>query len=277
MTATQAYNYLCEKLKGIYDDREGAIISRYLLEDLFDKKFWSEDELSESEAIILVQASSRLLQNEPWQYIGGFADFYGLKFKVNSSVLIPRPETEELVYLALDIIKRDALTSVLDIGTGSGIIPITLTLKSDLNNVFGLDVSLDALEVAKSNGDFHNVEVNWFQQDILNPQNWPLLPQVDMVISNPPYITPSEGKEMHPNVLDHEPNIALFVKNDAMEFYEAISSMIIKYQPEGCILLVEINEKYGDDVCKVFKQKGLKNISLIKDLQDKNRIVIAVK
>jgi len=277
MTATQAYNYLCEKLKEIYDDREGAIISRYLVEDLFDKKFWSEDELLDAEVIKLHQASARLLQNEPWQYIGGFADFYGFKFKVNSSVLIPRPETEELVYLALDIIKRNGLTSVLDIGTGSGIIPITIGLKTNIHNVFGLDVSLDALEVAKSNTDFHNVGVHWLHQDILNSQNWPSLPLVDMVVSNPPYITQAERMEMHPNVLDYEPNIALFVKNEAMEFYDAISSMVMSYQPKGCTLLVEINEKYGEEVCSLFKKKGLKNISLIKDLQGKNRIVVAEK
>jgi release factor glutamine methyltransferase len=277
MTAREAYEVLSTRLTNIYDDRESATIARYLVEDLFSKSFWSEDDLSTDELILLDVAAERLMRHEPWQYVGGFADFYGYKFKVNRSVLIPRPETEELVYLALDTIKRENITSILDIGTGSGIIPLTIAKKTEGLHIYALDISKPALEMAQENSKLLETDVAFLESDFLNRDLWPDLPKVDMVISNPPYITASEKEQMHPNVLQHEPHIALFVQFDAMEFYKAIASFVMEQQDFGCKVLVEINENYGTEVCDTFRTAGLKNIVLIKDLQGKNRIVVAEK
>ena len=277
MTAREVYDVLSTKLALIYDDRESSTIARYLVEDLFLKSFWSEDELSTEELILLDGATERLLRHEPWQYVGGYADFYGYKFRVDSSVLIPRPETEELVYLALDIIKRENIKSVLDIGCGSGIIPITIAKKTEGLHTYALDISKSALEMARKNSKLLETDVEFLEADFLNSGLWSGLPKVDMIISNPPYITASEKDQMHPNVLEHEPHIALFVQFDAMEFYKAIASFVMEHQDFGCKVLVEINENYGTEVCDTFRSAGLKNIVLIKDLQDKNRIVAAEK
>ncbi|MBK9743547.1 MAG: peptide chain release factor N(5)-glutamine methyltransferase [Saprospiraceae bacterium] len=277
MTANQAYDFLCVKMEGHYDARESSIIARYLIEDLFSKSFHSDELLNQSEVDVLENTALRLQKNEPWQYIGGVADFYGLKFNVNPSVLIPRPETEELAYLAIDIIKKYNISSVMDIGTGSGILPITIAKKAAIPEVYGLDVSVGALETAKSNAGLHDVQIQWLHNDILDRELWHQLPKVGLVVSNPPYISRDEKVEMHANVLDYEPELALFVQNSPLEFYDAIADFVILFQDSDCKLLVEINEKYGKEVSKLFMDKGLKNIILLQDLQGKDRIVGAEK
>lgn len=277
MTANQAYDFLCVKMEGHYDARESSIIARYLIEDLFSKSFHSDELLNQSEVEVLENTALRLQKNEPWQYIGGVADFYGLKFNVNPSVLIPRPETEELAYLAIDIIKKYNISSVMDIGTGSGILPITIAKKAAIPEVYGLDVSVGALETAKSNAGLHDVQIQWLQNDILDRELWHQLPKVGLVVSNPPYISRDEKVEMQANVLDYEPELALFVQNSPLEFYDAIADFVILFQDSDCKLLVEINEKYGKEVSNLFMDKGLKNIILLQDLQGKDRIVGAEK
>lgn len=277
MTANLAYNFLCEKMEGLYDARESSIIARYLIEDLFSKSFHSDELLNQSEVDVLENTALRLQKNEPWQYIGGVADFYGLKFNVNPSVLIPRPETEELAYLAIDIIKKYNISSVMDIGTGSGILPITIAKKAAIPEVYGLDVSVGALETAKSNAGLHDVQIQWLHNDILDRELWHQLPKVGLVVSNPPYISRNEKVEMQANVLDYEPELALFVQNSPLEFYDAIADFVILFQDSDCKLLVEINEKYGKEVSNLFMDKGLKNIILLQDLQGKDRIVGAEK
>ena len=263
MTANQAYDFLCAKMEGHYDARESSIIARYLIEDLFSKSFHSDELLNQSEVDVLENTALRLQKNEPWQYIGGVADFYGLKFNVNPSVLIPRPETEELAYLAIDIIKKYNISSVMDIGTGSGILPITIAKKAAIPEVYGLDVSVGALETAKSNAGLHDVQIQWLHNDILDRELWHQLPKVGLVVSNPPYISRDEKVEMQANVLDYEPELALFVQNSPLEFYDAIADFVILFQDSDCKLLVEINEKYGKEVSNLFMDKGLKNITTI--------------
>ena len=277
MTANQAYDFLCVKMEGHYDARESSIIARYLIEDLFSKSFHSDKLLNQSEVDVLENTALRLQKNEPWQYIGGVADFYGLKFNVNPSVLIPRPETEELAYLAIDIIKKYNISSVMDIGTGSGILPITIAKKAAIREVYGLDVSVGALETAKSNANLHEVQIQWIHSDILDRNLWSKLPKVEIIVSNPPYISRDEKVEMQANVLDYEPELALFVQNSPLEFYDAIADFVILFQDSDCKLLVEINEKYGKEVSNLFMDKGLKNIILLQDLQGKDRIVGAEK
>lgn len=277
MTANQAYDFLCVKMEGHYDARESSIIARYLIEDLFSKSFHSDELLNHSEVEALENTALRLQKNEPWQYIGGVADFYGLKFNVNPSVLIPRPETEELAYLAIDIIKKYNISSAMDIGTGSGILPIIIAKKAAIPEVYGLDVSVGALETAKSNAGLHDVQIQWLLNDILDRELWVQLPKVGLVVSNPPYISRDEKVEMQANVLDYEPELALFVQNSPLEFYDAIADFVILFQDSDCKLLVEINEKYGKEVSNLFMDKGLKNIILLQDLQGKDRIVGAEK
>ncbi len=277
MTVNLAYNFLCEKMEGLYDARESSIIARYLIEDLFSKSFHSDELLNQSEVEVLEHTALRLQKNEPWQYIGGVADFYGLKFNVNPSVLIPRPETEELAYLAIDIIKKYNISSVMDIGTGSGILPITIAKKTTIPEVYGLDISEGALETAKSNANLHEVQIQWIQNDILDRELWHQLPKVGLVVSNPPYISRDEKVEMQANVLEYEPEMALFVQDSPLEFYDSIADFVNTCQNPGCKLLVEINEKYGKEVCNLFMNKGLRNIILLQDLQGKDRIVGAEK
>ena len=257
----------------VYDSREASIIARYIMEDVFNATFWSETEMSLDEINRLEEVTQRLLRHEPWQYIGGYADFYGLKFKVNPSVLIPRPETEELVFVALDYIKHNDVKSLIDIGTGSGIIPITIGVKAEQPlTLWGIDISTEALKTAQENADLHDVYVELAEYNFLDSSLWDDLPKVDIVISNPPYIGEVEQSEMPSNVLDYEPHIALFVRDDVMEFYEAIGEFVAKYQDEGGFVLVEINEKFGQKVVDVFTNHGLQHVTIIKDMQGKDRM-----
>jgi len=277
MTFREAYTKLAADLGQIYDDREGAIIARYLLEDVFGVSFWSEELLEEGQIDQLAAMTDRLKTHEPWQYVGGMADFFGLKFKVTKDVLIPRPETEELVHYALPIFRNHELRSLLDIGTGSGIIPITMSLKVDIEKTFAIDISDAAIKVARENNQLLHTDVDFLQVDFLDKTTWSSLPKVDMVISNPPYITDSEKSQMHPNVLDHEPHVALFVNQDAMEFYQAIAEFTLGYQVSGCMVLMEINENYGKEVVDIFSEDHFCDVALVKDLQGKDRIVMARK
>ncbi len=271
------YNDLSNILGELYDPREGATIARYLMEDVFGSTFWNEDLVTNEHQEQLLSIKSRLLAYEPWQYIGGVADFYGFKFKVNASVLIPRPETEELVAIALDTIKAAGLKSVLDIGTGSGIIPITIAKKSVLADVYGLDLSNAALEVSQQNNALLGTTVRWIEADFLNDSCWSNLPKVDLVVSNPPYIHSDEKASMDANVINFEPHMALFVNHDVMEFYDALSAFVMTYQDDGCHLIVEIHESHGQRVVDSFLSAGLQDIELIRDMQGKDRIVVAKK
>jgi release factor glutamine methyltransferase len=277
MTFRDAYSNLAADLGRIYDDREGSIIARYLLEDVFGVSFWSEELLTEAQITKLATLTDRLMTYEPWQYVGGMADFFGLKFKVTKDVLIPRPETEELVHYALTIFRNNGLKTLLDIGTGSGIIPVTMSLKANVEKAFAIDISEPALKIAKENNQLHHTNVNFIQGDFLDKTSWSSLPKVDMIISNPPYITHVEKNGMFPNVLDHEPHLALFVNHDAMEFYQAIAEFALEHQETGCIVLMEINENFGKEVVEIFSNDYFGNVQLIKDLQGKDRVVVAVK
>jgi release factor glutamine methyltransferase len=276
LTPLQAYELIQSSIVPLYDAREASLIARYLTEDLFQKPFWSEELLTNTEIEILHDAIRRLLAHEPWQYIGGKADFYGLSFFIDNRALIPRPETEELVYLALNLIKKEPVSQIMDACTGSGIMGITIALKTG-KKVHAFDVDEGVLELAKKNALLHNVPVSVFYADLLNSEIWPSLPKVDMIVSNPPYIAKEEASTLDPNVVDYEPHLALFSPGHPLDFYEALASLVHDFQPPGCRLLVEINEKFGQEVCRLFNQKGLRNITLCQDMQGKDRFVIAEK
>lgn len=218
----------------------------------------------------------RLNANEPLQYILGEGVFYGRLFNVSPSVLIPRPETEHLI----DVVKGFARHTrsnlkILDIGTGSGCIPVTLNLELIGSKVSGVDVSLDALAVAKSNAEKHNARVEFKPLDIVNAN----IPEpFDVIVSNPPYITDSEKRSMSRNVLDYEPHLALFVPNgDPLIFYRHICQKALQALSSRGMLAVEINERFGAEVMELFKQTGFANITLTRDLSGKDRIVSGIK
>lgn len=216
-------------------------------------------------------AVKRLLQHEPVQYIIGKAPFYGYDYLVEPAVLIPRNETEELVHWMLEQYKSGKYR-LLDIGTGSGCIPITLALENPEAEVFGIDVSEAALEVAEKNSQKLSASVQWFQLDILI-DDIPVS-NLDAVVSNPPYVRSSEKALMSPNVVEYEPHLALFVPDeDALLFYRVIAQKAKKaLKPHGRIYF-EINEALGPEVVELLVREGYTAVKLKEDINGKHRMV----
>lgn len=183
------------------------------------------------------EAIERLLRDEPLDYILGYAEFYGLRFQVNTHTLIPRPETEELVEFILKNTEKNAAPNILEIGTGSGCIAIALAKHLPNANITAVDISDEALNIAKINGEYHHTPIQWLSLDFLLPENWHLLSQYDIIVSNPPYIPYSESDDMANHVKNYEPHTALFVPNeDALMFYSAIVTFAEDHlAPKGTI------------------------------------------
>lgn len=213
---------------------------------------------------------------KPIQHILGEANFYGLIFHVNSNVLIPRPETEELVdWMISDhkFMASDSTLKILDIGTGSGCIPITLKKHLSFANVTSIDVSAEAIEVATNNAKQLNTYIRFIQADFLTYSSED---KFDIIVSNPPYIRELESEEMHNNVLKHEPHLALFVPDqDPLRFYKSIASFAKTNLMNGGKLYFEINEYLGIEMVKMLSDYGFKNINLKKDMQGKDRMIVA--
>jgi release factor glutamine methyltransferase len=226
----------------------------------------------------LAEAVLRLLQHEPIQYILGESHFYGLKLKVTNAVLIPRPETEELVDWIIKTHQNKENLTILDIGTGSGCIPIALAKHLKNAIVYAIDVSPDALRVAQENAEMSKVNVNFERLDILeiseiNPLSFGGV-KFDVMVSNPPYISIEEKEQMQKNVLDYEPPLALFVNDkNPLLFYEKIIFLAKGSLNEGGSLYFEINESFGKEVKDMLGHKHFEQIELIKDLQGKDRMV----
>ena len=230
----------------------------------------SEQEITSLIANRLKQITTDLKTNKPIQYILGKTDFYGLKLKVNEHTLIPRPETEELV----DWVLKQEFSSALDIGTGSGCIPIALAKHTNAS-IMAIDVSENALEVAKENAILNTVKVKFILQDILQSES---LPKVDLIVSNPPYVLDNEKLKMKKNVLDYEPDLALFVaNNNPLIFYKKIAQLAFESLNENGKLFFEINEQFGADTIAMLTEIGFVNIALKKDINDKDRMVKATK
>lgn len=231
-------------------------------------------EISESELLKFLYAIKDLKNNRPVQYIAGKTWFYGVELKVQEGVLIPRPETEELV----DWIVRDCETSnrILDIGTGSGCIPIALKNKLEHLHVSGCDISKKAIEIAQKNADSLSLVVNFNEFDVLNWQSYPQKEKFDIIVSNPPYIPELDKEIMHENVLSYEPELALFVPNDnPLLFYKAIADFSILNLNKQGTLYLEIHELYGQEILQMLLQIGFSNIELRKDMQGKDRMIKA--
>ncbi len=275
MQAAEAYQNLIQTLTPSHGEGEAQSIARLLFEDLLDWKKGQRDRpLNDRQLQLFEAAKQRLLAGEPLQYITERADFYGLVLKVSPSVLIPRPETEELVEWVLDQ-RRDYgnAVSIIDIGTGSGCIPLAIKDNWPQAQVHGLDVSREALAVARGNAETLQLDVNWIEQSILDENRWTDLPSMDIIISNPPYIPYQEADLMPDSVKEHEPSLALFIEDeDPLLFYRRIMELaLVKLKSNG-LLFFECNEFNAQDVHRLGEQLGFQDTELRKDLQGKWRM-----
>jgi release factor glutamine methyltransferase len=232
----------------------------------------------------LSEIVQRINANEPLQYVLGEAYFYGRKFTVTPAVLIPRPETEELIRIVLDHLRlKQHIKSanagnliILDIGTGTGCIPITLYHEVGGAEVYATDISLQALAIAQQNAKNLLARIHFIQHNILHDDLF--VRDVDIIVSNPPYVTAKEMLDMKKNVVAYEPHLALFVPDaDALIFYKAIIEKAQEALKESGLLAVEINETRGAQVVKLFEQHGFKDVCIVKDVQSKDRIVRGIK
>ena len=283
MTIKEAKSDFLKTLTPQYGEGEARAMSRYVFEDYFGSKNDTDtflDFLIED----FEKIKKRLLAGEPVQYVVGFAWFYGLKFKVNTNVLIPRPETEELVEWVLEMTKKNSPLKVLDIGTGSGCIPVTLKVKNAALHVSAVDISEGALITASRNAYRMNADIDFKRIDILNENDWTQLSDFHIIISNPPYIPHKEKALMENNVLDYEPHLALFVENDdALIFYEKIADFAKTHlytdgtsrdNREGA-LFFECNEYNATEVVDMLHNKGFKTVELRQDMSGKDRMIRA--
>ncbi|MCK7590849.1 peptide chain release factor N(5)-glutamine methyltransferase [Subsaxibacter sp. CAU 1640] len=230
----------------------------------------------------LFEALSKLKLEQPIQYILGKTEFYGLPFKVNEHTLIPRPETEELVdWIVTESSKNNESLNILDIGTGSGCIAISLSKSAKNAQVFALDVSKDALIIAEENSKVNEVDVQFINADILNEERWNSVFKglnFDIIVSNPPYVRHLEKAEIKKNVLDYEPSLALFVEDDdALMFYRAITNFSKEYLKSDGRLFFEINQYLGNEMVELLENNGFKAVQLKKDIFGNDRMIRAVK
>jgi release factor glutamine methyltransferase len=231
--------------------------------------------LSEEQETAYLKVLAALKAGKPIQYILGETVFYGLPFKVSSAVLIPRPETEELVEWVIECSSLTDITGsslrIIDIGTGSGCIAISLKKNLPLSQVFALDVSEEAIDIASANSSLNQVGISFIKADI---REFTTTQKFDVIISNPPYITEKEEEQMHDNVLDHEPHLALFVPNEKpLMFYEAIADFAWVSLSDMGLLFFEINEHYAKETMEMLAAKSFINIELRKDMQGKDRMI----
>lgn len=283
MTIEQAYQNLLTQLYTIYDDRESSNITNWVIEHItgfskIDRIINKQFELNTSQQQQLENYIQQLLEHVPVQYVLQEAWFCGYKFYVDKNVLIPRPETEELVeWMVKDYQKEEKKElHIIDVGTGSGCIAIALKKKIPSTKITAIDISNEALVVAKQNALQLEVDIDFIQNDFLNKNTWNQLPIPSILISNPPYIPVKEKEKIRDQVKFHEPSNALFVPNEnSLIFYEAIAHYALKYMKAGSTLYAEIHENYGKEVYELWKNLGL-NPELKKDMQEKDRMIKAI-
>ena len=278
MSIAELQKKFWEELKPLYDEREARAVTRLVLETLLQLNptqlsFERFRLLTTYQQYQLQQILTRLTTGEPVQYVLGEAHFYGLKLKVNKHVLIPRPETEELVEWIISGLEFGIPElRILDIGTGSGCIPIVLSKKLPHARVEAIDVSELALQVAEENNRLNGTSVQFRKVDILSEE---LPPQTyDVIVSNPPYITEAEKNTLHKNVLNFEPHLALFsFDEDGLKFYRRIAQLAATaLKPNGKIYF-EIHRDKAEEVALILTEAGYRNVELRKDLGGNNRMV----
>ena len=277
----QCKEIFLDSLKENLPSRE---IENIFFELLFFKMNWKRvdyllnknQKLSQKEVSFFKNCLEKINKNTPVQYITGQVNFCNLLIKVNPNVLIPRPETEELVHLILNNNNQDSLKEILDIGTGSGCIIIALKKTLSNTNCTAIDISKDAIRTAKANAVLNKVEVDFITKDILDYKNeeksW------DMIVSNPPYIPISNKKHMHPNVVQNEPSQALFVENEEpLKYYQIISDFAKNHLKKNGKIYFEIHEDFANDVVNLLSIKKHFKTTVHKDFQGKKRFVVATK
>lgn len=286
MTIQQQFHELRKKLETRYDNREAGNIADMVMENITgqsrsERMMLAHDELTAQQENNIIEMAERLLKGVPVQYVLEEAWFMNRRFFVNQDVLIPRPETEELVHwMIAHIIEADPGKSlrVIDIGTGSGCIPVSLKLELPCLEVHALDVSEAALNVAKRNASALGAEIEFHHTDFTDPEKWEPFHGFDMIISNPPYIPLEEKNEMEPHVVEQEPHLALFVPdNDPYLFYRLIAAFASQKLAPGGTVFMEIHADAGENIRHLFKQTGFSDIEVKKDMQGKDRMVKARK
>ena len=281
MTINTAYRQLLYQLYELYDNREAANIADWVIEYItgqkhIDRILFKNIPLNNEQEVQLITFTTQLLQQQPVQYVLNEAWFAGMQFYVDDSVLIPRPETEELVELISNF-KFEISNSlqILEIGAGSGCIPISLKKRLPNTNITSIDISDEALDIAKRNATILQADILFKQVDFLDETSWDDLGQFDIIVSNPPYIKQSESITMSKHVTTYEPSIALFVSDDdALVFYKKIALFGLRHLTEQGQIFVEINEALGNETIVMFNSFGYKTL-LKKDLQCKDRMVQA--
>ncbi|HQT23511.1 MAG: protein-(glutamine-N5) methyltransferase, release factor-specific [Sphingobacteriales bacterium 17-39-43] len=284
MTFRETEQIYTDSLRLIYDRREAASlawlsISHVCKLERAEYLNLKDTEIPTDKFQSLLKILEELKTGKPLQYVIGETEFYGMTFKVNPSVLIPRPETEELVEWILSDIRKSKISieglKIIDIGTGSGCIPISLKKNLPEAQLFALDISPEALGVSKQNAALNTTRIQFIQDDIRNSVSRELIGEkFGIIVSNPPYVTEAEKQQMLPNVLEHEPHLALFVPNDdPLIFYRAIADFAIKHTDTNGSLYLEINENLGEETVQLLKQMGFKNIELRQDLSGKDRMI----
>ena len=280
MTILEFKRYFKSELSELYTEAESAkLYTIFLYEktgfDAFQQRRFAHQELLISDEEDLKEILQELKKGKPYQQILGHTEFYGNRFFVDENVLIPRPETEELLEITIQRLKNLKIKNlkILDVGTGSGIIPITLKKHFPDAEVSAMDISEKALEIAQKNADFHKTKINFIQADYLNTN---LTVNYDVIISNPPYIGIDENAEIEESVKGFEPNIALFSPtSDALIFYRKIAKDCENHLNENGLFFLEINQKLGNETLELFKNSS--ESELVKDLSGNDRFVIGKK
>jgi len=280
MSLELAYQQLVSSLQTIYENREASTMANWVIEKLtglnrVDRLINKHQSISDSNKLLLKKITEELLAHRPIQYVLGEAWFLKQSFFVNESVLIPRPETEELVDWIVTENAQMLGIRILDIGSGSGCIPIILKKQIPASEIISVDISTDAIAVANKNAADLGASVLFLSMDFLNENNWNDLPQTDIIVSNPPYIKLTEKASMAQHVLDFEPSVALFVPdNDALIFYRAIAKFGKTHLSGNGAIYFEINEALGTDTMALLKSSGY-YCALKKDMQGKDRMIKA--
>ena len=273
------YKYIVDSLKDCYAQREACAIAREVLEVRFgvtrlDLCMGKDKHFSLEERADLENIVNRLAQSEPVQYVLGQASFCGLTLEVAPGVLIPRPETEELVeWICWDLKDAGPGCRILDVGTGSGCIAIALAKAFPDAQVMAWDISPVALDIAQRNARQSEVGVRFEEQDMLCPQTDSLMTW-DLIVSNPPYICMSEKRDMMPNVLDYEPHSALFVPDDdPLRFYKSLAALAERHLSSDGALYLEINRAYFEEIRTMCHHYGFSDVTLKKDIYGNDRMV----
>ncbi len=282
MTIGENYKQYMETLLSFHSKGEAMAIADMIFEHYFKLSKsailqHTNMQVAAAKQVALQQALAELNRHVPAQHITGEAWFYNLKLAVSNAVLIPRPETEELVQQVIHFLKISPSKKILDIGTGSGCIPIAIKKNIPDAAITSIDVSAAALRIAIQNAKTHKADIQFMKLDFLKEQNWNLLDKFDVIVSNPPYIPENERSKLDKNVVLHEPHLALFVpENNALLFYKKIALFAQKKLLPAGKIFVETHQLFAEETKKIFTENNFE-ASILKDINGNNRMLTAVK